>query len=58
MDRAVALGADPEDLLAGMAGDKIPREVARTDDGIICVVGDLELAQLPLYRIPPDAARW
>src|SRR5579859_2811228 len=49
MDRAVALGTDPEDLLAGMTGDKIPREVARTDDGIISVVGNIELAQLPLY---------
>ena len=44
MDRAVALGADPEDLLTGMAGDEIPRQVARTDDSIVSVVGYVELA--------------
>ena len=34
-----------------MAGDKISGEVAGTDDGIVGLVSDVELAQLPLHRI-------
>ena len=51
IDRIVALRAEPEHLLAGMVGDEMPGQVAGTDDGVIDVVGDAELAQLPLHGI-------
>ena len=58
MDRAVALGPDLEHLLAGMLGDEAAGQIAGADDGVIGVVGDAELAQLPLHGIRRAAARW
>jgi hypothetical protein len=34
-----------------MVGDEMPGEIARTDDRVIDLVRNLELAQLPLHRI-------
>ena len=51
MDRVVALGAEPEHLLARVVGDEVPGQVAGRDDRVIGLVGDAELAQLPLHRI-------
>ena len=47
----VALRTDPEHLLAGVVGDEVPGQVAGTDDRVIGLVGDAELAQLPLHGI-------
>ena len=34
-----------------MIGDEVPGQVAGTDDRVIDIVGDAELAQLPLHGI-------
>ena len=54
MDRRVALRTDPEDFLAGMVGDEVPRQVAGTDDGDVGIVGDTELAN---WRCTESAGR-
>jgi hypothetical protein len=51
IDRIVALGPSQNTFLPGMVGDVMPGKVARTDDGVIGLVGDSDLAQLPLHRI-------
>ena len=51
IDRVVALGAEPEHFSSGMLGDIEARQIARGDDRVIGLVGDAELAQLPLHGV-------
>ena len=51
IDRIVALRPEPEHRLAVMAGNEIPRQIAGRDDGVVGVVGNAKLAQLPLHRV-------
>ncbi len=51
MDRAVALRADPEHFAAGVIGHEMPGQIAGTDDGVVGIVGNFKLAQLPLHRV-------
>ena len=51
MNGIVAFGPEPEYLPSGMVGDVVTGQIARGDDGVIGVVGDVELLQLPLHGI-------
>ena len=51
INRVVALRPEPVHFLFQMIGDEVTGQIAGADDGVVALVGDVELAELPLHRI-------